>query len=220
MDEVVWDGVTRAKTVSDDWLRARITLADAARGFDWPRVFSVLREHPELVNSTRPGGRSRFAPLHQAAYGGATADVARDLIQLGAWRTHRTAPGERPLDIAKRRRHKHLTDMLEPIYLHDVPHDVLSRIQVNFHGVILGRAAELVREHRLRLPELEPLLELRETRMWFAVPGMYGGFSFELRLDEAEPCLVAESWCRVVGGSGQRHRVTAAGATLEEEGFI
>jgi hypothetical protein len=35
-----------------------------------------------------------------------------------------------------------------------------------------------------------------------------------------EPLLVAESWCRVVGGSGQRHEVSPAGATLPEEGFV
>ena len=32
--------------------------------------------------------------------------------------------------------------------------------------------------------------------------------------------LVAESWCRVVGGSGQRHEITPAGSRLVEEGFV
>ena len=133
-------------------------------------------------------------------------------------------------------------------------------------------------EHGLRLPELEPLLELGRPKMWFAVPGMYGGFSYRgaaaaqlgpnvaalvvelhtelgmplekvvrvlrtqfglhvtkgglVRLlhrtaDAAAPAyaalreqVVSESWCRVVGGSGQRHAITPAGSQLVEEGFV
>jgi hypothetical protein len=40
------------------------------------------------------------------------------------------------------------------------------------------RAAQLVFEEALRLPELEPLLELETPSVYFAVPGMYGGFSY------------------------------------------
>ena len=40
---------------------------------------------------------------------------------------------------------------------------------------IADRESE-IEEHGLRLPELEPLLELGRPKMWFAVPGMYGGF--------------------------------------------
>ena len=56
--------------------------------------------------------------------------------------------------------------------------------------------------------------------MWFTVPGMYGGFSYWLETDGVEPRLIAESWCRVVGGSGQRHEVTPSGSQLLEEGFV
>ncbi|MCY4505399.1 MAG: hypothetical protein OXG35_00345 [Acidobacteria bacterium] len=56
--------------------------------------------------------------------------------------------------------------------------------------------------------------------MWFAVPGMYGGFSYRLEVDDVRPQLVSESWCRVVGGSGQRHAITPGGSQLVEEGFV
>ncbi len=56
--------------------------------------------------------------------------------------------------------------------------------------------------------------------MWFPVPGMYGGFSYCLELTGADAKLVAESWCRVVGGSGQRHEITTYGSRLVEEGFV
>ena len=52
--------------------------------------------------------------------------------------------------------------------------------------------------------------------MWFPVPGMYGGFDITLRQD----FLDVKSWCRVVGGSGQVHLVTPAGAILVDEGFV
>ena len=93
-------------------------------------------------------------------------------------------------------------------------------MQEYFHDVIRGRADELVREHRLRLPELEPLLEIRQAPVWFAVPGLYGGFSYQLEADGEQSRLILESWCRVCGGSGQRHVVSAAGSTLVDEGFV
>ena len=72
---------------------------------------------------------------------------------------------------------------------------MLLRAQAHFHTVIRGRAERLVEEHGLRLPELEPLLELDPAEMWFAVPGMYGG-------------------------SGQRHEITPGGSQLVDEGFV
>lgn len=35
-----------------------------------------------------------------------------------------------------------------------------------------------------------------------------------------EAKLVSESWCRVVGGSGQRHELTSEGSRLLEEGLV
>ena len=77
-----------------------------------------------------------------------------------------------------------------------------------------------MREQGLRLPELEPLLELPRPQAWFAAPGMYGGFSYTLEAAGAASRLIAESWSRVVEGSGQRHLVSAAGSTPVDEGFF
>ena len=54
------------------------------------------------------------------------------------------------------------------------------------------------------------------SHVWFPVPGMYGGFRILLDGD----ALTVESWNRVVGGSGQRHRITADGTELTEAGFV
>jgi hypothetical protein len=218
--DIVWDGITRTETLNKDAVQVRQALADAAKSYDWERVFEVLGKYEELVNTTRPGGTSLFAPLHQAAHGGAPVEIAERLIGMLAWRTFQNARGERPVDVARRRGHDHLVEVLTPDFKHDVPNGVLLKIQAHFHGVILGRAESLVQEHALRLPELEPLLELRRPHMWFPVPGMCGGFSYRLEVTGVECRLISESWCRVADGSGQRHQITSEGSQLVEEGFV
>ncbi len=195
--DVVWDGITRAETLGEAAANTRSALADAAKGCNWPRMLELVSEHSELVNSWRPGGRSRNAPLHQAAYAGAPVEVVQRLIEMGAWRTLQNARGERPVDVAERKGHNHLLEVLAPVYRHRVPIGVLLKIQFHFHEVIRARAERLVQEHALRLPELEPLLELARPQVWFAVPGMYGGFSYRLESAGLEAKLVSESWCRV-----------------------
>jgi hypothetical protein len=60
------------------------------------------------------------------------------------------------------------------------------------------------------------LHEVPGQRVWFSVPGMYGGFDITLRQGN----LDVRSWCRVVGGSGQAHLITPEGAVLVDEGFV
>lgn len=123
-------------------------------------MLALLSREQQLINTTRPGGTSRYTVLHQAAYGGARRRGRKNLLGLGAWRTLRTAQGERALDITTRKGHGHLSGLLAPVLKHNVPLDALGQIQQHFHAVIRRRADELVREHALRLPELEPLLEM------------------------------------------------------------
>jgi hypothetical protein len=49
---------------------------------------------------------------------------------------------------------------------------------------------------------------------------MYGGFSYRLEGEGERAKLVTESWCRIVGGSGQRHEITAQGSKLVDTGFV
>jgi len=217
---VLWDGMTQPETINESSLLSRIELADAAKAGDWTKVLNLLEADSELINVCRPGGKSQFAPLHQAAYCGASESVVQRLIDAGAWRTLQNSRGERAIDVAQRKGHTHLLRVLEPVFKHSVPAGVLLKVQSNFHEVIRGRAAELVQQHQLRLPELEPLLELDTAEMWFPVPGMYGGFSYRMDKLGVEAALVTESWCRVVGGSGQRHLITSKGSQLVAEGFV
>ena len=96
----------------------------------------------------------------------------------------------------------------------------LAPIQELFHGLIRARAREGGLDVPSDLPELHVGL-LRETEpRWFAVPGMTGGFAYRLSRDDGDVRLTAESWSRVVGGSGMRHLVTATQVILLERGFV
>lgn len=216
----IWDGVTKAEALKEEWVKTRHALADAAKSYNWPQVFQLLQQHPNLINTTRLGGKSLYTPLHQAAYGGAPIEVAEKLIQMSAWRTLQNARGERPVDVAQRRGHQHLIEILTPQYKHHLPTGILSKIQGYFHAVIRGRIDAPLAGHELRLPELEPLLELDAVQIWFPVPGMYGGFNYWLEQDGVEAKLISQSWCRVVGGSGQQHEITSAGSQLVDEGWV
>ena len=219
-DILQWDGFVRAAALGDTGNRERQDLSSAGRSYDWPRVVSILERDGDLVNTTRPDGASRYTPLHQAAHGGAPVELVQRLIDLGAWRTLQNARGERPLDVAARQGHGHLLSLLEPNLKRHVPHGILARVQAHFHDVIRGRAAALVDEAGLRLPELEPLLEYEGVRMWIGIPGMAGGFLYELIADGVEARLSTSSWSRMADGSGQRHEITSAGSKLVEEGFV
>jgi hypothetical protein len=91
-------------------------------------------------------------------------------------------------------------------------------IQELFHGLIRSRC----REGEIAVPDALPSLSrlgLGKQR-YFAVPGMYGGFSYELQEHEGKLTLVAESWCRLVDGSERRHVVTDEQVLLTEEGCV
>ena len=205
----VIDGVDERRPPRHGELRVRHELADAARGGDWPRMLRILEHHPDWVNASRPGGRARYAPLHQAAHGGAPAWVANRLIAMGAWRTLRTRGRERPVDIARRRGRLSLIPILTPEYRRRrLPVDVIERLQRHLHAVI--RQHRAARAPFLRLPEIEPLLELGREEVCFEVPGMYGGFRYRLADDDGVPRLLVEAFCRVVEGS-LHYEVTPSG---------
>lgn len=98
--------------------------------------------------------------------------------------------------------------------------DELQRIEVYLHAVINGRVERLVREHRLRLPPLEPLQEMPMRGVWMPVPVMFGGFDYWLERGGPSPHFVSESWFRVVDGSGERHEVSPKGLTLVDADFV
>lgn len=108
-----WPGVINAGSLKKEHVDNINYLADAAKVGHWEKVFRILDADDGLsANQWRIGGDSWFTPLHQAAWLGALTGIVDELIRRGAWRSLRAAEGERPIDIALRRNHQHLGDVL------------------------------------------------------------------------------------------------------------
>ena len=80
----------------------------------------------------------------------------------------------------------------------------LKAIEGHFHALIRERAGELIDEHGTELPQVNGPLNFAKEKVWFPVPGFYGGFSYWFEMGDDGVKLVAESWCRVWSGSDQR----------------
>lgn len=101
----------------------------------------------------------------------------------------------------------------------------LKRVERKFHQVIYGRAPYLKKDFPdYKLPTLREEMEFRwanyTRNIWFPVPKMFGGFSYTITYKDDHYELMTDSWCRVCGGSGQTHRITAKSAELIDEGFV
>jgi len=216
----IWEGITTSSTLKAPELAIRHNLANAAKMYQWDAVFKILDSHPSLVNSWRPDGLSFYTPLHQAAYSGAALLTINGLIQRGAWRSLLNSQGERPVDIAKRKGYDELIPLLETEYHMHMDTQPLLQIEAHFHALIKQRVEKLVNKENLRLPQLSILLELKKPKMWFPVPGMYGGFEYQLVFRHKKPLLLTSSWIRVIQGSGQKHVIDSQGSRLTETGFV
>ncbi len=96
---------------------------------------------------------------------------------------------------------------------------IYEELLTNFHRHIMERAANFGLAADC-LPTLECLMSSRGNESWFAVQGMYGGFSYSLVEAEQGPVLDVSSWSRIVGGSGKRYKISATSIELVEEGFV
>ena len=91
----------------------------------------------------------------------------------------------------------------------------ILQVQELFHGLIRSRAREGAIEVPAELPVLSRTMLTEAEPRWFAVPGMYGGFAYRMHDRDGRLELVADSWCRVVQGSEQRHVITAQQVILQ-----
>ncbi|MET3962816.1 hypothetical protein ABIE44_002750 [Marmoricola sp. OAE513] len=176
-------------------------------------VLGALRDGWQLSpNHWRPGGTSYYTPLHQAAWHGAPVEVVEELLALGSWRTLRTARGQRAVDIAADGGHERLVDLLAVKSTGAADH---AAIDEHLAALVESRIRPQI-DLELRHPTTEVLTEVPGRKMWYPVPGMYGGFNIELR----DKYLYVTSWSRVVGGSGKAHVVTREGTMLVDRGFV
>ncbi len=116
------------------------------------------------------------------------------------------------------------------VAIEPIPGPTLQAIERHLHAVVRGRAARFIDKHSWPLPSLAAMLageaseQLRRTSepgVWFyPVPGMYGGFRLRWLAGGEGAKLESVSFCRVAGGSAQRHEITAAGSELVESGMF
>jgi hypothetical protein len=234
----VWRGILDSTPVRDEVVAASHRLADAAKVGDWSTVFDLLDDPDQLVdiNWWRPGGPAWFTVLHQAAWHGAPTDVAAELIRRGALRSLRDSRGRTAHDIRCERdlaashpkgvaaqQHKSLA--LRERYLKPPPSPLapatIRALDRHLADVIDGRIRGMLFDGRdpqqvLRYPPVDILHEVPGRRLWFLVPGMYGGFDVTLMHD----FLNVKSWSRIARGSGQEHLITTEGAILVADGFM
>ncbi|GGV23766.1 hypothetical protein GCM10010277_03560 [Streptomyces longisporoflavus] len=205
VERVEWDGIPDRERLNDWYLEQRDRFSDLARDADWNGVFEKLGEEPWWVNFPRPGHRSGFAALHQAAWHGADFAVVSRLIAFGAWRTLRARDGRRAVDIARDRGQTHLLQLLEPVEVRlPAPADMLER---HFHALLRERTGSCFEEIEHRLPPLSPLTERPRMEIYFRVVGMMGGFTYWLD----EDILRVNGRSRMDGDDGDHYRVTPEG---------
>lgn len=98
----------------------------------------------------------------------------------------------------------------------------LRAIEALLHQLIIERNRRNPHLHTqgFEFPSLTELVRTGKREEYYPVPGMYGGFDVRVFCEAGAWHLVCKSWCRVVGGSGQRHRITRDGVTLLEQGFV
>jgi hypothetical protein len=229
----VWRGILNPSLL-DDYIVARShAFADAAKAGEWGTVLKMLDNPAIDVNWWRPGGTAWYTALHQAAWHNAPVNVVAKLIRRGALLTLTEANGRTAYEVLMdRQRDGHLgtavgvkqrtllARLLKPS-VSPLAADHIRALESHLADVIDGRIRDALFDGRkpreqLRYPPVGILHEIPDQHLWFPVPGMYGGFDIRLCGD----VLDVKSWCRVVGGSGQHHVITGAGAILIDEGFV
>lgn len=201
-----WDGLTDRERFGEWYREKRDRFADLARDADWDGLFEELGRNPGWINLPRPGNRSGFAPLHQAAWHGADFAVVSRLLAHGAWRSRRARDGRRAVDVARERGHTHLLELLEPVVVRRLPSPPKA-LERHFHALLRERTGHCFEEIEHLLPPLEPLTEGPAVRIFFPVVGMMGGFTY--RLEDGYVKVHAHS--RMDADDGEHYRVSPDG---------
>ena len=204
----------------EEYVQEHTEVADLSESQKWTELITYLKDHRDLINKCRlPKDESTpptlYTPLHYAANGNAPKEVFEELLALGASRTLRTADGETAYDIGERMSLD--PDILAIIEVPEIIRQKATEIKImeeGLHLTILGRVEGLVTKNGQQLPQLSYVYEMGD--IWYPIPCMYGGF----HVRKCPTGIETESFCRIVGGSGQRHRIDITGKVkLVSEGM-
>lgn len=176
-----------------------------------------------------PFPNTKWTFQHHAACHHAPKKVVKTMREKGFAMSFIDSDGKLPKDYLPTDVEEEYKQFFAPDYgLSKLNIHNLALIEKNLHKVINSRVKRLVDEHNLILPLLSVLLEQQKMDFgddesnWCPIPGMYGGFNIEIHLNEDDTdvdYLETSSWCRVAGGSGQRHKCFPEKWELVEEGF-
>lgn len=103
--------------------------------------------------------------------------------------------------------------------IESLPSITLESIEGRFYALIMKRAGHLKSMESLELPKLSALTAATSFGGSLRVPGMYGGFLYSLEKNGRSIVLIVNSFCRVVGGSAQRHLITPEMTKILCSGF-
>lgn len=164
----------------------------------------------------------RWTILHHMAFCNAPYDIVKSYKDTGyVMCSLRDGEDRFALDHVVKGAEERYTDLFSPKYRLEKLDSVKLK---QFHAVINSRAEDLFKKHNLVLPDLHSYLEdVCCPEIWYAVLGMYGGFTATFELNEEKTdveALITSSWCRVVEGSGNTHRCTENEYVLTAEGFV
>lgn len=84
----------------------------------------------------------------------------------------------------------------------------LAEVEKNFHLLINDKAKPYIVMRTLEMP---PLTERFEGERYFAVDGMFGGFSYRFKEESNSAKLLVKSWSRIVEDSTLLHEVSNSG---------
>lgn len=209
------------KTYNESIVNDFRKIAELGQKKEWTELLETIDGDPERINSCalveKDTPHTLNTPLHHAALGSAPKEVFEQLLEMGSAKCLKNLAGETAYDIAAKSQLSQ--DILKLI---EVPTEIkqkeaiIAKLEEGLHNVILGRVEDLIKKNEQALPQVAYLFEKGE--FYYAVPGMYGGFSVSKNGDKG---IVASSWIRVCGGSGQEHEIDNDGNTkLVKEGFV
>lgn len=163
-----WLGASTEFSYPPHYSKKKLELQGAVRNRDWTKVAEILdseydwkrtewynipkiltgdhdsevREGYTLTHELASSGRPEEGNSHHRAW----STLVEGIRALGVWRTVRTFDADRrsPLDIALENGNHNLVNIFTPDIKHDVPEDVVSDLESQFHGFMEEYCKDLV----------------------------------------------------------------------------
>lgn len=202
-----FEGITKSSTLREEIAEEILKQFELIKTRQWDIVLKNLCR--DYINWFALDDKSLNTQLHYAALLNAPVEVIEKMIDFGAWRTIRNSAGEKPIDSANLMGNHHLLEVLKPVYFRGVMPETLLKIERNFHQMLMERAEWSICNEALCLPQLELLLEILEPKMYFSIPGYYGGFSYRLEINGTETKLITKGGSRM-SDKVWNHEITAS----------